>query len=232
MRAALKLVQGLTILSIAAGVPAMAQVTASLPDATPATLVINTGLGGWTVTISGCQETFNGAAASCTNDEVIASVSAGALSLAFEANGGGALETSASGVVNDVTFNMLITAPGHGGVAGTTNFVAGSAPGFPTRVSASETVTTLVNGVHQPVLATNLGTTLLSQAFSPISNQIGVAVDLKADALHPSITGTTVTLNSATFTYTTAPEPISSSILGVGLAGISFVRWKKRRLRL
>lgn len=199
------------------------------------TLTVSTGLGGWSFSIVGCVEALNSVNSQpCTNAEVIPTLSHGTLSLAFVSNTGGALESSAPGFSNDITFTVNMTGPVTG-ILSASLAIAGT-PASPayfdlTRISAGALVTTQgPGGVTEPQMTVSLvGPTMQSQTFTPIAPSISVSVDLRDQGagIHGPAPGTS-TLSSGTLTFS-APEPVSSSLLGVGAIGIAFVRRKMRR---
>jgi hypothetical protein len=145
------------------------------------------------------------------------------LSLVFESSSGGNLLSSSSATVDFTLPSLSIQAPTGEKIYEAQVGVTGSNSTSPTLVSLGEVVTD--NGTAEPNLSGNLSTspTLTSQTFA--SNQsVSSNADFAAD-----YGGSTTTLTTATMTYTAAPEPVSSSLLVVGLTGVGFVRRKIRR---
>ena len=224
------------LLAVASACPAQAQTTGGyLLPGSGGTLTVSTGLGGWSFAIVGCVETLNSVTnQSCANSEVIPTLVKGTLSLAFVSSTGGALESSAPGFSNDITFTVNLTGPVTGiqsaslAIAG---IAASQAYNDLTRISAGTTITTEgTGGAIQPGQTVNLsGPIMVSQVFTPIAPSISVSVDLRDQGagIHGSAPGTS-TLSSGTLTFN-APEPVSSSLLAVGAIGLAFVRRKKRR---
>ena len=229
-------IAGFAAVAIAAALPAGAQTTGGylLPASVGNTLTVSTGLGGWSFSITNCAETINGVAnQTCAGTEVIPTISGSTLSLVFLSSTGGAVESTAPGVLNDIAFTVSTVAPGHMGDKLSSISVAGSAAaGDVSRVSAGTTITTTgPGGATQAPLSVSLaGPTLASQTFNPISNTTTAVVDLRSQGggALGNASGT-ITMSSATLTYTAAPEPLSIGLFVTGIAGIRLVRRQSRR---
>jgi hypothetical protein len=219
------------LMTVAAALPAQAQTAGGylLPSTSGGILTVNTGLGGWSFSIVGCQEELNSVTGqSCANEEVIPTLLNGTLSLAFESSTGGALFAVAPGFTDDLGFNVNMTGPVTG-IQSTTLAIAGipasSAPHDLSRISAGTTGASIMT----VGLAGSGSPTLQSQTFAPIVVSLTEGVDLRAQGagVFGNASGTS-TLTSATLTYS-APEPVSVSLLAVGAIGVGFVRRKMRR---
>lgn len=183
---------------------------------------------GWTIVLTGCS-TSSTASETCAGSEVIPTVSNTALgitlSLVFESSTGGPLQTSGASNYSDMGFtDIYVTAPTGQNIYEAQSNVSGSDISYPANVSVGQTVTA---GLIQPGLSSNLSLspTLQSQTFAPI-NTVSANTDFKAGSLFHK---ETATMNTATLTYTAVPEPVSSSLLTVGIVGLGFARRKIRR---
>lgn len=234
MRSVLNTVWFATLMALVVIVPGQAQTVGAflLGPSTPITINSSNDptIKGWTVVLSGCA-TSSTASETCASSEVIPTVSITTLgvtlSLVFESSTGGALQTSGASNRSDISFaNVTVTAPTGQQIYETQVNVNGSDATSPARVTVSETVT--VGATIEPGLSTNptLSPTLQSQTFAT-NNTVTALTDFRAG----TIVGTeTATMTSATLTYTAVPEPVSSSIFAVGIAGLGFVRRKMRRV--
>jgi hypothetical protein len=229
MSSVLKWIGVTAALAFVAIVPAQAQTTGAylLNDTTPITVQ------GWTITLGVCDVSGT---TSCAGSEVIPTVSNTSygitLSLVFESISGGPLQTNLGGASgSDVSFpsGITIQAPTGEQIYQTTVNVSGTDSTQPTHVSVNDNVVGVVGSGNGPgvSLATNLGisSTLQSGVFTPY-NSVVARTDFRAGS---AIFTGAATMNSATLTFTAAPEPISSSLLAVGLGGLGFVRRKTRR---
>ena len=231
MRSVLKAVSLATLAGIAFVAPTRAQTAGGFllgPSAASPYLTINSAndpnIKGWTIVLEGC--TASGSSASCAGSEVIPTVSNTALgitlSLVFESSTGGSLMSSG---YSDMSFsNIYVTAPTGQNIYEAQSNVTGSDTTNAANVSVSQTVTT---GAIQPGLTSNLSLspTLQSQTFAPVNTLVAVT-DFKAGS---RLVAQTASMNTATLTYTAVPEPVSSTLLAVGFAGLGFARRKTRR---
>jgi hypothetical protein len=216
-----------TVLVMAAAVPAHA-VTAGgyaltdFPGSTPISIQ------GWSITLSGCAVAGT---TTCAGSEVIPTVSNTSLgitlSLVFENIAGGPLETNLLGAGgSDIQFSAIsVTAPTGLKIYESQVDVSGSDATQPIHVSVGDTLT--VNGVTPSALATNLATspTLQSETFTPFNTVTGHS-DFRVGGSNFTDAGT---MNTAKLTFSAVPEPVSSSLLAIGVVGLGFVRRKARR---
>jgi hypothetical protein len=227
MSSVLKWVGVTTALALIASVPAKAQVTKPLSDLNTPFSVPSSG--GWTVDLTSCGYTNSCTVGACSTESVVASVAGNTLSLVFEGTNGPGnndlLYDPGTGHPDDLSVNLTVTSPtGQQIIAASDALGSGSTPNGAGRVSASEAFTT----PSETQLSVNtVGSSLLqSEAFSPTTHAVTGSNDI-SDGNGTSIS----TIPTVTLTFTTAPEPISSSLLAVGIAGIGFVRRKIRRPR-
>jgi phospholipase/lecithinase/hemolysin len=224
MSSVLKWVGVATALIVVANSSAKAQTPGAfaLTDTSPITVQ------GWTITLSGCGVSGT---TTCAGSEVIPTVENTTLgitlSLVFESISGGALQTNLAGATgSDLSLSSIaIVAPTGEQIYETQVNVSGSDATQPARVTVGDTLRDGV--VTETTLSTSLANspTLQSETFAP-NNTVDSNTDFRVGSSTFTAAGT---MSTATLTYTAAPEPVSSSLLVVGIAGLGFVRRKIRR---
>jgi hypothetical protein len=220
------------VLVMAAAVPAKAQVTELLSDTSPFYVPNSSG---WQVQLSTCAYTNNGAAGDCSTENVVASVTGSTLSLVFGGtNGTGSnnfLANSGLGAPNpglglpghetDLSINVTVTAPSGQKIylaSDTLNTATGQLSVTATESFTSPSETTLNTS--------STGLLLASETFAPTTSAITPNIDV-VDGLG----GASSSIQSVTLKFSVVPEPVSSSLLAVGLVGLGFIRRKVRRPR-
>jgi hypothetical protein len=212
------------VLVMAAAVPAKAQVTELLSDTSPFYVPNSSG---WQVQLSTCAYTNNGAAGDCSTENVVASVTGSTLSLVFGGtNGTGSnnfLANSGLGAPtheSDLSINVTVTAPSGQKiylVSDTMNTATGQ-PNVTATESFSSPSETSLN-------TTSTGSLLASETFAPTT-----AITPNIDVVD-GLGGASSSIQSVTLKFSVVPEPVSSSLLAVGLVGLGFIRRKVRRPR-
>ena len=232
-----RLMLTVAVVGLATAATASAQTVNGYFD-TNQSLRINSGLGGWTVNLTSCLYTLSNVATPCYNTatstpnvEVVASVSHDTLSLLFEAAAGGPLETSAPGLTSDLTVSVLVTPPSGNFWQATANETGSSTGGAAdlSRLSVSDSVLTLSYGSATGASSNLANSPSLSTAVFAPSPTLSANVDIKAQGggVRGNSLGT-LSLNTATILYS-VPEPVSSGMLAVGLAGLGFARRRRGR---
>ncbi len=214
------------VLALAASASAQAQVTEPVSD-TSTFSVPNTA--GWSITLSGCSYTDDGVAISgCaqTGENVVASVAGNTLSLVFVGTNGpnanAFLYDNGTGSQTDLTVNVNVTAPNGQSIYSATDTLSSASS---TTGLAAITATENIAGASSMTSTLGSSPLLKSETFTPIHGPITGGVDVFAGT---GLGGNTTTIPSVTLTYTAVPEPVSSSVLLVGLAGLGFIRRKIR----
>jgi hypothetical protein len=210
-----------TILAFAMSLSAHAQVAGYVDTGLANGTITIPSSGGWKIQISGCAA----AVTKCSADTLTASVAGSTLSLVFSGtnNGNDFLYNNGAGLM-DLGLILLVTAP-----AGENIWYASDTLGAGTNttgnagfVSASETLT----GATQLMSTLNASPLLQSEAFTPVASTTA-GLDFK-----PGKSTATTVVPTVTLTFN-APEPVSSSLLMVGVAGLGFVRsgFVRRKIR-
>jgi hypothetical protein len=227
MSSVLKWVVATTGLVLAAAVPVQAQTAGGylLTDTSPITIQ------GWTITLSQCSASGT---TTCAGSEVIptvANTSLGiTLSMVFQnVSPSGPLQSNLGGATgSDLSFanGITVQAPTGLKIYESQIDIQGTDATQPTRVTATEVVVDA--GISQPGLQTDLSRspTLQSQTFVP-NNLVTGNTDFRAGS---AVFKAAATMNTATLKFVAAPEPVSASLLAVGIAGLGFVRRKYRRV--
>jgi opacity protein-like surface antigen len=214
------------MVALAASASAQAQVTEPVSDTSPFTVP---NAAGWSVTLSGCSYTDNGVAITgCaqTGENVVASVVGSTLSLVFVGTNGPTasdfLYDNGTGKQTDLTVNVNVTAPTGQAIYSATDTLssATSTTGL-AAISATENIT----GASSMTSTLGSSPLLQSETFTPIHGPITGGVDVFAGT---GLGGNTTAIPTVTLTYTAVPEPVSTSVLLVGLAGLGFIRRKTR----
>jgi hypothetical protein len=184
----------------------------------------------------GCSHTnSNGFSATCRNSEVVGTIHRGVLSLVFQTipgSGSAALASATAGYSGtmDFAFNVsekignTIIPISQVALGITTKSCAGTSCG--STDLASITAKETVNNASSPQLSVSGA----SQNDGPVSvtgNSLSISKALAIS--NPSGSGVTLSLLTMTQRYYGAPEPISLSVFGAGLAGLALVRRKFRR---
>ena len=225
----IKTCAGLSVaLAVSLAAPANAQSVSEALNVLGTPLFVPSSTGAWSVKLTSCAATFNGvAAASCGNESMVASVSGSVLSLVLEGTNNGTggtnfLYNTGTGGQTDLSLNLVVTAPSGSEIYLASNSLsASSTPSGNAGVTSAETFSSPAENGLNVGLASSLSQ---SAVFSPVTNSISASTDTVAGYGAFAVTVPTVTL-----TYN-APEPVSSSLLAVGLAGLGYVRRKTRRV--
>jgi len=195
--------------------------------------------GVWTIVLNACVSAAQGASAASCNGalEVIPVITGTTLSLVFESATGGPL-----GVVNtngspgqfaDLSFGTITVSTTGTQITQSSVNVAGSESAGLTAYAGNMTNNegsvvlpgpTSVTGAY-----TNLSysPTLQKVNFAPASSVQLLSTDIKTNGSNLAAGGN-LTMSSATISFN-APEPVSASLLAVGLGGLGFIRRKTRR---
>jgi len=220
-------------LTLTAAVPANAQSAGATVLQYPSTTLTD---GSWTITLTGCEVTpAGGATAFCSGtDEVTPAISGSTISLVFSSFSGSdlaPLETAGAGHFSDLTFSTITAAYAGESIDASSVDVSGSESSgnsaYANRVTVNEGTIASTGGAGA---STNLGNspTLQSVAFAPVVSENVGSVDIKTNG--SPLTSGSLTMSTATISFTRVPEPVSTSLLVVGIAGLGFVRRKTRRL--
>ena len=228
MRALMKWVGLTAVLAAAFAAPVRAQTTGAYSIASPLSGIT---AGSWSISFSTCSLVVNGVSNSCAGLEVIPTVSGSTLSLVFVSYSGNTIgnfltnTNTGSGSGVDLTLNGLsVTAPTGMAIFEASTYVGtgSTTTGNGSFVSVSES-TLIDNTNNVPGPSTNMASqTLQTAVFAPYKT-IGSSPDIR-DGI-----SATSTMTSAKLTFVAAPEPVSSSLLAVGVAGLGFARRKLRR---
>jgi hypothetical protein len=222
---------------IATGTRVNAQtVTQTLSSSIGGNTSISTGLDGWTVQINGCTEKQEGASAgacytsSTLGTEVVATATAGSLSLVFQTVPGQTspntdlLYSGYSDGISDLNFTLMITAPGTGNIWYASDALAGSVTLNDTTGKQDVTTSLASYAALNASLAATPGVT-----GTTVSNSFSGIQDTKVNPTTAPSGDTSMVITSLTDTFK-APEPISLSLFAVGLVGLGVAR-RRRAMR-
>ena len=239
----------LALLGLSSGARAQTTVNLTMTSSTGLT----SSIGGWTITFdtltnSSCQfyiatGTGNTTAPNCTGIDMVESVVGRDLHLTFQGHGGTALESAVGSGgsypanYSDLLLNFTVTPAGGKNVKGVTLGINGSATLSGGGADTNPTDLAKISGGEQGYdsgftqvfnITTNSSSNpaLVSSAFATAVTPLSVSKDLKVNG-YGATAGATLTLNYVTQTF--APEPISLSLFGVGLAGLAALRRRYRR---
>ncbi|MEA2769671.1 MAG: hypothetical protein QOD93_2633 [Acetobacteraceae bacterium] len=228
MSSVLKWVVATAGLALVAAVPVQAQTAGGylLTDTSPITIQ------GWTITLSKCSASGT---TTCAGSEVIptvANTSLGiTLSMVFQnvSPSDPLLSNLSVATGSDLSFanGITVQAPTGLKIYESQIDIRGTDATQPTRVTATEVVVDA--GTIERGLQTDLSKspTLQSQIFTTPNNSVTGNTDFRAGS---SVFTDPATMNTATLKFVAAPEPVSASLLAVGIAGLGFVRRKFRRV--
>lgn len=202
-------------------------VTSNLNVTTPISV------GAWTFQMGGCGTSVSGtgSAGSCATDQVTATATASMLTLVFTGANGTPLLTGGVSSTADLSLtNLIVTAPSGLQIWQVGANVSGSTSTGTTRAQNNVSLSSgnIVSGSSSYTAAmANLNTAPLLQlapppVFAP-NNKVSSVPDLTLGT-----STNTATMASATLVYN-APEPVSMTLLGTGIAALGFVRRKARR---
>lgn len=240
----------LALLGLGSGARAQTTVNLNMTSSTGLT----SSIGGWTITFDtltngSCQfyvatGTGNTTSPNCTGVDMVESVVGHNLQLTFDGHGGGALESAVgttAGVYtsnySDLLLNFTVTSPTGKTVKAASLGLSGSATLSGGGTDTNSTDLAKISGGEQGYdsglnlvynITTNASSSpaLVSSAFATAVTPLSVSKDLKVNG-DGATGGATLTLNYVTQTF--APEPISLSVFGVGLAGLAVLRRRFRR---
>jgi hypothetical protein len=200
------------VLAFATALSAHAQIVGNVDTGLVNGTVTSPALDGWRIQVSNCAATLT----NCAADTLTATVIGDTLSLVFSGtnNGNDFLYNNAAGSL-DLGVTLLVTAP-----TGETIWYASDTLGAGTTTNGNTGFVTSAEGLSagsQLTSSLSVSPLLQSESFTPVAATTAV-MDFK-----PGKSTATTTIPTVTLTFN-APEPVSSSLLLVGVAGLGFVR--------
>jgi hypothetical protein len=182
------------------------------------------------VTVSGCNYYLNGNSGSCSSDGTElkqVSTGRGTVTIELVPTSGSALFSSATSGLNGVQFTLALTTntPSTATISSIklmsygTN-TSGSTNNFYGSYTGNQITASIAQNATSSACTQTAGGTSCSATLSGGANSLSVSGGL----LFAGATGSGFTLNSAVFTFTTAPEPPSWPLFLAGLGGLAVVR--------